>query len=911
MPESLLTQVRTVLLLDNSQSDATQLCETLNTLPLWQLSTTIHLSGEGIFPTAERSFDLLLVADDYAHSKLGQIIEIAKFYQPHARIVLLSTAQGGEHSPQEFVDAARAGVSYCLLRENLSVDALLEMLQQVFNNSEQATKPDTTRSAALSLADSKDLHWILDLRKGTIGYDAAAQQALGINSDMAPSTVQQWQATIHPDDIDQLMGGVNACMAGQAEHGVQPYRIRNDNGRWLPVQAPALLAERDDKGITVRIVGRFRLPDESNNESSGADTVVTALDEMRSAKTDDIADEITLGIIKFSAAGEDFVYRSINHAAAKSEQLNPPELIGQRLMNHAPSFENFNLGNALRQVSADSATQTHRVMSLRDDATASWREIVIQRLPDGDLLVEIQNVTERVQNDTNQRYEEQIWRHIVNSLPDMSVLLDENGTIMRVISGEWQQLNIDTAQLVGEPITNILLPGEREKCQQNIQKALNTGKTQIAIYAIDSMENQLRLQVKIALLHTEVSAPRQVIWVAREIAESHIEADRLVNDHELINEMLQRAPFLTAITDVEGRYEHVNPAFAQQIQQPSDAIIGKTDADLFGEQVGLTLQNLDQKLLAEGVAQQSDIVLPGEGGEQRFRVIKIPLNGMSMLTQNIFTFAMPLTKLEQTEHEQLPATQPESIDDLVSDIARDFNDVLVNLTEHTRMALYDADGEPASEITTYLRAVMNSSQRARDLVLQMMAYQNNDESKIQTSAVDLTLFMSGIVELLRNTIGQHLQITSDLQQHLLVKEIDSLRIQNSLIQLFRVAQESFDASGHLSLCMHVLTGQDHVCAYCYGKVRGDFVEISMYNSMQTNTDALNNVVADLPQDETLLSQIKRIHELLKPYGGHIMRRGTAGEEESWHVFLAVDPEAECALKICPPSEAEQAADGSK
>ncbi|MGI9295774.1 MAG: PAS domain-containing protein [Pseudomonadales bacterium] len=911
MPESLLTQVRAVLLLDNSQSDAMQLRETLNTLPLWQLDTAVHLSGEGIFPTAGRVFDLLLVSDDYAHSKLGQIVEIAKFYQPHARIVLLSTTQGGAHSPQEFVDAARAGVSYCLLKENLSVDALLDMLQEVFNDSEQVAGPGTPGPATLSSASTKDLHWILDLRKGTIGFDSAAQQALGINPDMAPNTMQQWQATIHPDDIDQLMRGLNACVAGQPEHAVQPYRIRNDNGRWLLVQAPALLAEQDDKGITVRVVGRFKLPDDGDHDSPGADTLVATHSEPPGAKTDNIADEITLGIIKFSVAGEDFIYRSINRAAADAEQLNPRELIGQRLTTHAPSFENFNLGNALRQVSADSVAQIHRVMSLRDDATASWREIAIQRLPDGDLLVEIHNITERVRSDANQRYDEQIWRLIVNSLPDMSLLLDENGRIVRVISGEWQQLNIDSATLVDQPITNILLPEERDKCQQSIQKALNTSKTQTAIYAVGSMENQFRVQVKIALLHAEVNAPRQVIWLAREITEPHVEVDTPINDQELLNEMLQRAPFLAAISNVEGRYEHVNPAFAQQLQQPSDVIIGKTDAELFGEKIALTLQSLDQKLLAEGIAQECDLALPSNGGEQRFRVIKIPLRGISLLTQHLFTFAIPLTEPAARQHEQLPVAQPESIDDLVSDIARDFHDVLVNLTEHTRMALYDTDGEPASEITTYLRAVMNSSQRARDLVLQMMAYQHNDESKSETNAVDLTLFMSGIVELLRNTIGQHLQITSDLQQDLLVEELDSLRLQNSLIQLFRVAQASFDASGHLSVCMRLLTEQDQVCAYCYGKISGDFVAISMHNSMQTNADPMHNVAADLPQDETLLSQIKRIHELLKPYSGHIMLRGEAGEEESWHVLLAVDPSTEHTLKIYPSSEAEQAADSSE
>ncbi len=898
MPESLLTQVRSVLILDNNKSDAVQLREMLNTLPLWELDTTVHHSGEGIFPTTRRAFDLLLVTDDYGNSELGQIIEIATFYQPHTHIVLLSTAQQGAHSPQEFIDAAHAGVSYCLVKENLSPDTLLDMLQEIFH-SRASTLGQTV--APPSGATEKDVHWILDLRKGTIEFDSAAQHALGFSPDTAPTTVQQWQATIHPGDLDPLMRGLNACIAGQADCAVRPYRVRHVSGQWLLAEAPSLLAERNKKGRTLRIVGRFRSPDAVSSGPSSEDGVAAASGE----PLDSIVDEISLGVIKFARVDGDFVYKSINRTAADSEQLNPRKVIGQRLTTHTISFENFSLGNALRQVNTDGARQTQRVMRLNDDATASWREIAIQRLPSGELLVEIRDISERVEHDAKRRHDERIWWHIVNSLPDMCVLLDENGNVVRVISGEWQLPNIDSAALARRPITDILLADERDRCQKNVQKALNTGKTQTATYTVDSVENELRIQVKIALLRTEVNAPRQVIWMAREMTEPRIEVDTLINDQELFSEMLQRAPLLIAITDMEGRYERVNPYFAQLLQQPSDAIVGKTDAQLFNEKVALQLQNLDQKLLTEGVAQECDIALTSDSGEQNFRVVKIPLHGMSMLTQNIFTLAIPLAGPAVAQVEQPKLEQRQPIDELVGDVARDFRDVLVNLTEHTQMALSESEGEPTSEISTYLRAVMNSSERARDLVLQMLNYQDADSTETTSGATDLTLFMTGIVDLLRDTVGQHLQISSDLQPNLRVQELDSLCLQNAIIQLFRATQSGFDSSGHLSVCLRVLTQEDHTCAYCYAKISGQFVAISMHNSMQTNADAVHDVSADLPQDETLLSQIKRIHELLKPYSGHIMWRGEAGREESWCLFLAVDPDAKHALKICAPDEAEQ------
>ena len=807
MSESSTTQAQSVLLLDNNEADAQHLCALLQSVPLWQLDTTVHLSSEGILPTAGSHFDLLLVTDDYAALKLRQVIELAKFYQPQAHIVLLGTSMPGARSPQQFIDAGRAGVSYWLQKDNISLTTLKSLLQQVLNRGEQKAP--------------------------------LAQPAPGA------------------------------------------------------IPAPVSSAANVDAEAAA----------ENNSSVERVDTLI---------------DAISVGIIIFAVADDGFVYRRMNRTAAESTQLEPQQLIGKRLANDAINLENFDLFNALRHVCADATAQTHRIMNLGDDASISWREIGIRPLQGGELLVEIQDITERIHLAAERRYSEKIWWHIAKSLPDLCVTLDENGRVNRVISGQWQQFNIASDTLPGQPISEFLAQDERGHCSQTIQKALNTGKTQTAVYALDSAEIQVRLHVKVALLHVEVDAPRQVIWLARDISEGYSEPQHVTDTAnitpQLLAETLQHAPFMAAISNADGRYEHVNAAVTRHLQQPAEAIVGRADTELFAGEVALTLQRLDQKLLAEGVAQQCEIALTTEGEEQLFRIIKIPLSGMSSATQNIFTLALPVSTLtastlttrpeaaENNQPLQQVAVQQESIDELVGDIARDFNDVLVNLTEHTRVALDDSGGEPTSEITNYLHAVMNSSQRARDLVVHMMALQTSDQKTAKPGTADLTLLMNGIVELLRNTIGQHLQITSDLQQALQVEEIDSLRMQNAFIQLFRVAQQCFDASGHLSVCMRTLTQQDHECAYCYGKVRGDFIVISMHNSMRTNADAIDDFDAELPQDETLLVQIKRIHELLKPYSGHIVLRGRAEEEQSWYVFLATAADKEHALKLCPQQD---------
>ena len=74
----------------------------------------------------------------------------------------------------------------------------------------------------------------------------------------------------------------------------------------------------------------------------------------------------------------------------------------------------------------------------------------------------------------------------------------------------------------------------------------------------------------------------------------------------------------------ELRYTHVNPRLEELFETPASQIIGMTDDELFGEDGGKHIREIDLKVLSGEIVSEEDRK-PVKGEERVFNVIKVPL----------------------------------------------------------------------------------------------------------------------------------------------------------------------------------------------------------------------------------------------------------------------------------------------
>lgn len=92
----------------------------------------------------------------------------------------------------------------------------------------------------------------------------------------------------------------------------------------------------------------------------------------------------------------------------------------------------------------------------------------------------------------------------------------------------------------------------------------------------------------------------------------------------LLDAIVERQSALFAVKDADsGRYRHVNAAMAAWLGQPAEALVGRTDADLFDPDVATALRSADQTALALDAASVAEHRFDHGGQRHEFSVLRL------------------------------------------------------------------------------------------------------------------------------------------------------------------------------------------------------------------------------------------------------------------------------------------------
>ena len=105
-------------------------------------------------------------------------------------------------------------------------------------------------------------------------------------------------------------------------------------------------------------------------------------------------------------------------------------------------------------------------------------------------------------------------------------------------------------------------------------------------------------------------------------------ADNAAGQLETITSAMNSIPDIIFYKDTEGVYRGGNTAWAALLGKPLDQLVGKTDLDLFPEEMGKSFQSYDKAMLASGKATKNEewLVYP-DGRKVYVETLKTPWVG--------------------------------------------------------------------------------------------------------------------------------------------------------------------------------------------------------------------------------------------------------------------------------------------
>jgi PAS domain S-box-containing protein len=163
--------------------------------------------------------------------------------------------------------------------------------------------------------------------------------------------------------------------------------------------------------------------------------------------------------------------------------------------------------------------------------------------------------------------------------------------------------------------------------------------------------------------------------------------------------------------------------------------------------------------------------------------------------REFFGMWFDITERKEMEQNLLHASKLEAVGRLTGGIAHDFNNMLSvvigNLDLLQRAIKGNAKAEPR------VRMAMEGAQRCADLTHRLLAFSRRQP--LQVSIIDVGALMPGLLELMRRTLGERINVSLHLEENIYPIEVDRAQLEAALLNLAVNARDAMPEGGDLSI----------------------------------------------------------------------------------------------------------------
>lgn len=210
--------------------------------------------------------------------------------------------------------------------------------------------------------------------------------------------------------------------------------------------------------------------------------------------------------------------------------------------------------------------------------------------------------------------------------------LDLVSHIRNVINNQFLRIILRTGQPGQAPELSVIVDYDindyrtkteltSEKMRSCITTALRSYRDINSISELAASREQLQNQVSKRNNELE-KVNHQLI---HEIEERRVTEGLLETTNDKLESIINNSTTLISLKDIDGRYDLVNTMFKSNLNISDENIVGKTDYDIFPEEIASAICMNDEKVLKSGEAIQCEEILPSSDGEHFYLCVKFPL----------------------------------------------------------------------------------------------------------------------------------------------------------------------------------------------------------------------------------------------------------------------------------------------
>jgi PAS domain-containing protein len=574
-----------------------------------------------------------------------------------------------------------------------------------------------------------------------------------------------------------------------------------------------------------------------------------------------------------------------NAAAATLLGVAPAALPGLAADEAHPHYDGFEFTEALTRVQHSGIAESRDALVLDRADPPTWHRLHFERLDGGEVLVEVSDISELVHARALRRIEDELAQFIVRSLPLTVLLVDESGRVLRCTSTAGNVFGNDRGALEEHDVLE-LFGAAGPECLAQITHTLNTGRIGIATFAIDAERSQW-LECRTTLLRARPGMPPRVLLGVLDASHREQAAREARLALEQLRAAIASVPQALYLKDVEGRYIATNAAFDALMGVEGGMLLGKTDVEVFPDELATELHEAAQRLAlsAEALTERRSV---GTGGARATRLCcDFPLRGAdgALLGHGGLWMDPGVLPLEGSD-------APARVLDLEAHRtarAADLDHATASVINRVEDALTDS-GDYAG-VLRQLEQLVETTMQAQALI-----HHAAGQGGPARPLVALAPLAREIVELERILVPASARFENEIDNELPPAHCEPVAFHQILLRGIRHARRSLGARGSLCIRLRRSGGARRACIACHEGFEGAFVELVIEDSDSRLDD---EDIARLVSETGIaagaggaLDDLAEIHALSHAQGGHLQIHRNVPAGISVHVFFRAGEPAE-------------------
>ncbi len=415
---------------------------------------------------------------------------------------------------------------------------------------------------------------------------------------------------------------------------------------------------------------------------------------------------------------------------------------------------------------------------------------------------------------------------LMDSLPDAVSFKDLDGRFVKINQAKARLIGVTNPETaVGQRLSSYWPQARAQRVETIENEVASTGRP-----IVDHIEHIRGTQGEERWVSRTVVPVRNdrkevisVIAMTRDVTEREA-ARKALSDSERQHRLLyNRAPVMMYSTDADHRLTTVSDQWCATLGHTREHAIGRQASEFMLEATRLAWKSeILPQLTRTGQVRDVEIKLLANGGRPIDALLSLVAEkDEAGAITGILAVVIDVREQKALERQLRQAQKMEAVGQLTGGIAHDFNNLLMVILGNVELIEDEVSGHET--LSQALAVVQRAALRGSELTHRLLAFSR--QQMLEPTDLDMNAAISGLAGMLARTLGEHIEMRTNLKPDLWVTRVDPAQFESAIINLCVNARDAMPGGGSLTLeSDNVTIGVEAAKA---GVQPGDYVMVSV------------------------------------------------------------------------------------